>query len=235
MQDLDNEPEEAKKKDDEEKEEEARFGPDLNFEYYLQVLGRADSEWVSIKDTANLKIFKNPHMKGKDLMLKFYAKLPKIPREVAFTALTNLELRKKWDTMMKNIRIIEEKPELNHTIYTYAMNTPFIMGARDALVLRKIRKGFPNPDQWCMVQTSTTHPDCPEQKGVIRVNLTCMGIIFEEAPEIEGCKLTFLMHNDIKGSIPEALINTMAPKNPAMMMEGLTKASMKIIKGELKL
>ena len=52
-------------------------------------------------------------------MVKFYATLPEIPREVVYKALINLNLRKKWDVILKNLAIIDGDPTDGECTYYY--------------------------------------------------------------------------------------------------------------------
>lgn len=81
-----------------------------------------------------------------------------------------------------------------------------------------------------MHHKSVTHPDCPEEpKKCIRVDMTIYGLVFEDAPEVMGTKMSWVVQNDIKGSIPKSLINQRSAKNPKVMIKNLTEACHKLM------
>lgn len=67
----------------------------------------------------------------------------------------------------------------------------------------------------------------------MRVDLRCNGMIFEDDESIDGCKMHWVIENDIKGSVPKSIINQRALKNPLILVDSLVKACHKIMHGKL--
>ena len=79
-------------------------------------------------------------------------------------------------------------------MFRYTLNTPAFLQQREALILKKVLRDFPEPDQWTLLYKSTTHPKVPENpKKYVRINMKIAGIVFEEDHEIKGTRLTWLM------------------------------------------
>jgi len=57
------------------------------------------------------------------------------------------------------------------------------------------------------------------------------GMLFYDAPDINGSRIHWVVCNDIKGSVPKSLINARAVKNPKIFMDALSKYCHKVLKG----
>ena len=69
------------------------------------------------------------------------------------------------------------------------------MQTRDAVVTQRVKKDFPKQGSWTIAQTSTKHAKCPEKSlESARIEIRINGIILEDAPEIKGTKLTWVLH-----------------------------------------
>ena len=156
-------------------------------------------------------------------MVKCEVFLPDIPKDLAFSSFNNLNIRRKWDEVLQNMTIVEENKEAETTIFHYFLPTPVFVDKREALVLKKVKKDFPQVGALAIHSSSKSHPDYPEKKEFIRVELKINGMIFYDAPEINGCKIDWVIQNDIKGSVPKSIFNQKAIKNPKIMMEALSK------------
>lgn len=88
---------------------------------------------------------------------------------------------------------MDEDQEKEQTIFHYNIPTPIFVDKREALVLKKIKRDFPEKGAICLHSKSTTHPDYPEKKEVIRVDLKINGMIFSDAPEVNGCKIDWVV------------------------------------------
>ena len=108
---------------------------------------------------------------------------------------------------MKTAIIVEEKSEPESVIFRYTLPTPAFMTTREAVIERKTMKDFPQEGAWTIHHKSVEHQDYPEnQKKFVRVAMKVNGMVFTDAPEIEGCKLDWVIENDIGGNIPRALL-----------------------------
>lgn len=57
-------------------------------------------------------------------MVRCLVRLPKIPKEVAFNAVVDLNVRKKWDEILANMIIVEDNKETGLGIFYYTIPTP---------------------------------------------------------------------------------------------------------------
>lgn len=136
--------------------------------------------------------------------------------------------------MLQNLKVIEDDEEKGTSIIYYQIKTPAFIQTRDAVVLKKTMKDFPSAGSLCVLHKSVDHPDYPEDvKKFVRIDMSIWGLVFEDAPEIKGTKVTWVMQNDIRGSVPKSIINSRMVKNPKMMIHNLNEACHKIVKGML--
>ncbi|KAJ3109518.1 StAR- lipid transfer protein 3 [Phlyctochytrium planicorne] len=136
--------------------------------------------------------------------------------ERVFSTLTDYEGRPKWDSVMaayKNLRIITEDVHLSYTL----TQPIFVISARDYIDLRVVRE---NPTSYVMAWRSPedgTFPDewmAPpsdielEKLKPVRGFNHVGGI---RVSKIEGepnkCKVEYMVHSEIKGSMPVWIVN----------------------------
>lgn len=67
----------------------------------------------------------------------------------------------------------------------------------------------------------------------MRVELTISGFVFEDAPEIKGCKMRWVIQKDLKGHVPAPWMNQRALDGPEKMIHNLHEACIKIMQGKL--
>ena len=68
------------------------------------------------------------------------------------------------------------------------------MQTRDALVLKKTMEDFPREGASAIVQTSTLHPDFPEDiRKCIRIQQTIYGLVVEEDERTNGTRLSWVI------------------------------------------
>lgn len=208
---------------------------DSDFEFFEKILNAPESAWQREIKTMNLKIFRKKDFKGASLyMVKCVVNLPGIPKEVAFNAVADIYTRRKWDAIVKHATVLEEDKKNESFVFRYALSTPSFLTQREAVVRSKIKKDFPYPGMWSLHNSSVQHTSYPENpQKFVRVDLKISGFVFEDAPEIKGCKMRWVIQNDMKGNVPKAWVNQRALKNPQTMMESLYAACQKIMKGGL--
>lgn len=68
----------------------------------------SDDVWEREVKTHNLKIWRNKDYGGNTFyMVKCVVTLPGIPKEIAFKAVSDLKIRKKWDKIVADATLIE--------------------------------------------------------------------------------------------------------------------------------
>jgi hypothetical protein len=123
-----------------------------------------------------------------------YALLPKVPKHIAFKAISDIRIRRQWDSIAKDMTIVEEDIDKETFIVRYIIPTPPFIQTREAVVQKKVLRDFPQPGQWAVVHKSVQHPDWPEDPTrYVRILQKMGGMVFEDAPEINGTKLTWIV------------------------------------------
>lgn len=79
-------------------------------------------------------------------MLKILALIPKAPKHIVFKALADMNIRRKWDTALKDAIMIDEDPANEQYVFHYIIPTPAIIQTRDALMLKKVARDYPKKD-----------------------------------------------------------------------------------------
>lgn len=208
---------------------------DRDFQNLVKVLNAPEDIWQREVKTLNCKIYRKKDFKGTALYLvKSVVNLPGIPKEVAFNAVADIYTRRKWDTIVANATVLEQDKQNQTCVYRYPIPTPAFLEPREAVILSKVKKDFPYPGMWSLHNSSVQHSKWPENPAeFVRVDLVISGFVFEDAPEVNGCKMRWVIQNDLKGTVPKAWVNQRALKNPQRMMENLYEACTKIMQGKL--
>lgn len=107
------------------------------------------------------------------------------------------------------------------------------MSTRDALIQIKTLKGFPHENALAVHHKSIEHVEHQEKPThFIRIDTQIFGLVFEDSTD-GGCKMSWVVRNDLKGIVPKYIINYRAIKNPQMMVEALTAVAKKIMTNTL--
>ncbi|CDW87073.1 UNKNOWN [Stylonychia lemnae] len=207
---------------------------DDDFIALQQTLQENDDMWEFGSYSENLKVQKRRGMNGQSVHIRCIAILPKIPKQVAFSCYADNKIRKRWDRMIQNFTVVEEDEEKGNSVIYYMVKTPSFIQTRDALLEKKIIKGFPTDGALSIHFKSTTHHNIPEDPTkCLRIDVSSFGMVFEDAPDKMGTKLSWVLHNDIRGCVPKSLINSRALKNPKLMIQELTSACQKLMTNTL--
>ena len=81
--------------------------PDDDFLYMKSLFQLPDCEWEVGMNYDHLKIYRMKQTAGSLFMVKIIANLTNIPKEVAFQAIADLNIRKKWDYILSSMTIVE--------------------------------------------------------------------------------------------------------------------------------
>lgn len=98
----------------------------------------------------------------------------------------------------------------------------------------KAMKGFPYENALAVHHKSVDHPEVPEEPTrFIRLEQAIYGLVFEDLSDGSGCKVSWVIKNDLMGIVPRYVINYRAAKNPILMVEALTQVCQKIMTNTL--
>jgi len=134
------------------------------------------------------------------ILIKAFAHLP-YNKDVVFEAIANLNIRKQWDSVFSELRVV------NHE------------GENGAEIL------------YMIIKSPVFSPDCPETKKCIRAETVISGYYMQDDPEEPGHSLLgVLSQTDIKGDIPVFLVNKFAPKSSKSWISSLKKGCEIVLK-----
>lgn len=73
-----------------------------------------------------------------------------------------------------------------------------------------------------LVSRSVEHPDVPEMRGFVRGIVMMCGFLMVPSPQ-GGCTLTMLVHTELGGNLPVAIVNKISIREPANVVAKLFK------------
>ena len=158
------------------------------------------------------------------ILIKALAHLP-YSKDVVFEAIANLDIRKQWDSVFSELRVVNHNGENGAEILYMIIKSPvFVVKNRDFVQQRKIWRNFPTTKSHMLHFISIDTPDCPVNKKCIRAETVISGYYMQDDPEEpEHTLLGVLSQTDIKGNIPHFLVNKFAPKSSKKWVKSLIK------------
>jgi len=165
------------------------------------------------------------------ILIKALAHLP-YSKDVVFEAIANLDIRKQWDSVFSELRVVNHNGENGAEILYMIIKSPvFIVKNRDFVQQRKIWRNFPTTKSHMLHFISIDTPDCPENKKCIRAETVISGYYMQDDPEEpEHTLLGVLSQTDVKGDIPVFLVNKFAPKSSKSWISSLKKGCEIVLK-----
>ena len=112
---------------------------DDDFTYLrTQVTKTGPRDWRLEANKEHVKVYRRIHVKGwSHVVLKCIAELDHIPKHIVIKAISEVNLRAKWDQTFGDIDILEHNKERDHTFFKLNLKTPFHMQTREVVLLRK--------------------------------------------------------------------------------------------------
>ncbi|CDW84343.1 UNKNOWN [Stylonychia lemnae] len=206
---------------------------DLDFDQFQQFLNLKDDFWEIGFKNDYIKVFKQKELRKDEMIIKCVALLPNIPKNVPFEALSDINIRKKWDEVLWNLTIIDEDLAKGTTLFYYNIRAPSYMQSRELIVQSKVQFDFPQSGSYGLHHKTIEHSEYPPDKRYVRVNQKINAFVFEDCPEYNGTKITWIACQEIKGNTPLTLLHQRAIRNPKIMIDTLIKACHKIQNGDL--
>ena len=165
------------------------------------------------------------------ILIKAMAKLP-YNKDVVFEAIANLNIRKQWDSVFSELRVVNHEGENGAEILYMIIKSPVLLVKnRDFVQQRKIWRNFPTTKSHMLHFISIDSPECPINKKCIRAETVISGYYMQDDPEEPGHTLLgVLSQTDIKGDIPVFLVNKFAPKSSKSWINSLTKGCEIVLK-----
>ena len=180
--------------------------------------------YSNVIDDKNCKVYKKYVEGNPVILIKCIAKIP-YNKDIVFEAIANLDIRKKWDAVFSELRVVNYEGENGAEILYMIIKSPvFIVDDRDFVQQRKMWKNFPTDKSHILHFISFDTPSCPKNKKCVRAETIISGYYIQDDPENpENTILGILSQTDIKGNIPHFLVNKFAPKSSKKWIKSLIK------------
>ena len=89
--------------------------------------------WNQVAKQDNITVYSKANPSSPAILLKAYAYLSDVTIEDVCMAITNTEIRKQWDRLLHEFRVIENDIESGDTVFHFIIQTPFGISNRDFL------------------------------------------------------------------------------------------------------
>ena len=164
-------------------------------------------DWQTIKETPALSIYRKNTGDSPVAIIKAHVVVQGVTAADLMTVIWDVEVRVKWDTVLKGFQELEVlSPDSSVIAFYVKPPVPFI-SARDFVQLRcrQVVDGA-----MLISYQSVDRPEFPVPEGYIRGHTMISGYrICQVSPS--DCEMDFISQTDIKGSIPVGILNTIAP------------------------
>jgi hypothetical protein len=215
---------------------------DRDFAYLKYHLGQnpKGKEWKTLYDDKNdfIKVV----IKGKfdresvsKITLRCEAEIEHVPKNIILKAITDMNLRAKWDHSLGKLEVLEYDKRNDYFYVKTEVSVPEHMQAREAVLVRKVMRDFPDPNKCTIVQRSVDHARCPNNPSQsVRANFSMNGLIVEDDSSLRGTKLSWILVSDLGGCLPSTQLARQHVHYQKKFLHGLAKAANQIAKGQLK-
>lgn len=198
---------------------------DEDFLYVKSLFDLPEDSWNLEINDANQKVFSRKGLTGSLISIKSFTNVPNISKAMAFNVMTDINIRKTWDDALKDTVILENNVEDDIVTYYYTIPMPPFITTREALVQRKVLLDFPNKNDSAFHVKSVSHPSKPENPNkFVRLDVKAIGMFISDAPEINGCKLSWVFETDVKGNFPRSMVTSKSSKNVKIVTDAMAKA-----------
>ena len=183
-----------------------------------------DFGYSNVIDEENCKVYKRMVEGYPVILIKCLAHMP-YSKDVVFEAIANLEIRKQWDSVFSELRVVNYEGENGAEILFMIVKSPvFIISNREFVQQRKMWKNFPTDKSHILHFISVENHECPPNKKNVRAETIISGYYMQDDPHDPGKSiLGVLSQTDLKGNIPHVLVNKFAPKSSRGWVKSLYK------------
>ena len=180
--------------------------------------------YSNVIDEKNCKVYKKHVENNPVILIRCIAKIP-YNKDIVFEAIANLDIRKKWDAVFSELRVVNYEGENGAEILYMIIKSPvFFVTDRDFVQQRKMWKNFPTNKSHILHFISFDTPSCPLNKKYVRAETIISGYYMQDDPDNpQNTILGVLSQTDIKGNIPHFLVNKFAPKSSKKWVKSLIK------------
>ena len=180
--------------------------------------------YTNVIDEENCKVYKRMVEGYPVILIKCLAHMP-YNKDVVFEAIANLDIRKQWDSVFSELRVVNHEGENGAEILYMVVKSPvFFISNREFVQQRKMWKNFPSEKSHILHFISVENHDCPYSKKDVRAETIISGYYMQDDPNNPGKSiLGVLSQTDLKGNIPHVLVNKFAPKSSKNWVKSLYK------------
>lgn len=180
--------------------------------------------YSNVIDEKTCKVFKRMVEGYPVILIKCLAKIP-YSKDVVFEAIANLDIRKQWDSVFSELRVVNYEGENGAEILFMIIKSPvFLISNREFVQQRKMWKNFPSNKSHILHFISVENHECPPSKKNVRAETIISGYYMQDDPDNpEHSILGVLSQTDLKGNIPHVLVNKFAPKSSKNWVKSLLK------------
>jgi len=189
--------------------------------------------YSKVIDEPDTKIYKKMTEGTPVILIKSICHIP-YDKQVIFSAIADLDIRKKWDSVFSELKVVNHDGENGAEILYMIIKSPsFLVSDRDFVQQRKMWKNFPDERSHILHFISVENKDCPINKKIVRAETVISGYFIKDDEERgpNHSILGIISQTDIKGNIPTWLVNKFAPKSSKGWVKSLYKGC-KMITGE---
>ena len=183
-----------------------------------------DFGYSNVIDEENCKVYKRMVEGYPVILIKCLAHMP-YNKDIVFEAIANLEIRKQWDSVFSELRVVNHEGENGAEILFMIVKSPvFFISNREFVQQRKMWKNFPTNSSHILHFISVENHECPTNKKNVRAETIISGYYMQDDPNDPGKSiLGVLSQTDLKGNIPHVLVNKFAPKSSKGWVKSLYK------------
>ena len=180
--------------------------------------------YTNVIDEKKCKVYKRMVEGSPVILIKCIAQLP-YSKDIVFESIANLEIRKQWDSVFSELRVVNHEGEDGAEILFMVVKSPvFFISNREFVQQRKMWKNFPTEKSHTLHFISVENHECPRSKKNVRAETIISGYYMQDDPNNpEHCLLGVLSHTDLKGSLPYILVNKVAPSSSKGWVKSLHK------------
>lgn len=180
--------------------------------------------YSNVIDEENCKVYKRMVKDSPVILIKCLAKIP-YSKDVVFEAIANLEIRKRWDSVFSELKVVNHEGENGAEILFMIVKSPvFFISNREFVQQRKMWKNFPTEKSHILHFISVENHECPVLDNNVRAETIISGYYMQDDPEDKNKSiLGVLSQTDLKGNIPHMLVNKFAPNSSKNWVKSLHK------------
>jgi hypothetical protein len=178
--------------------------------------------WELDRDDDETQVYSKKQ--GEVMYCMVRAVLRGINPEDTYDMIDDAQLRRAWDDVFIEMRMIDQPDHLNQLIYS-SVKLPLIQN-RDFLVYNATH--VDNANRTYMIMSKCAEdPRVPENKKFIRAETKVSGYLIRPLDGGQSTSLCIMAATDMKGDIPKMLTDSIAPKGVAGWVKQLQKAHRK--------